>query len=542
MPKISQWTRFELELTSITDYDNPVQDVMVEVILQSPTSRNLTVNGFWNGGRTWKIRFSPDETGQWTYVTHCSNTSDHGLNNQKGNFDCIPYSSDNPLYKHGAIRVSDNKRYLVHSDGTPFFWLGDTAWNAVLLSTETDWEKYLQDRVDKGFNVVQFVTTQWRAANGDIDGRLPFIGKEKIQINPSFYQRMDDRMNVMNDHGIVGAPVLLWAISAETDPGMSLPDDQAILLARYMLARYASYRVIWILGGDGNYNGERAERWKKIGSAVFDGYSDQLATMHPQGMNWVADEFRHESWFSFNSYQSGHGDNDETLRWLCEGPPSCDWKKEPHHPEINLEPNYEAHNAYHSRKPHDAKAVRRAGYWSLLVSPTAGLTYGAHGIWGWQTKPEEPLNHNGTGIAPPWYEAIKLPGSTHIKYMKEFFSSFEWWKLVPAPEMLIDQPGKSDPHKFVAVAKTDDNKCMVAYLTEGMEIALLVPPSNGRTNLVPPSNGRTKNTELIKYPAVAKWFNPSTGEWSKAGVVSQSIQKFCPTDNNDWVLWIGTTL
>ena len=26
------------------------------------------------------------------------------------------------------LRVSDNQRYLVHADGTPFFYLGDTAW------------------------------------------------------------------------------------------------------------------------------------------------------------------------------------------------------------------------------------------------------------------------------------------------------------------------------------------------------------------------------------------------------------------------------
>jgi hypothetical protein len=61
---------------------------------------------------------------------------------------------------------------------------------------------------------------------------------------------------------------------------------------------------------------------------------------------------------------------------------------------------------------------------------------------------------------------------------------------------------------------------MVAYLTEGMEITL--------------------NIEFIKRPAVAKWFNPSTGEWSDADVANQSIQKFCPADNNDWVLWIET--
>jgi len=29
-------------------------------------------------------------------------------------------------------------------------------------------------------------------------------------------------------------------------------------------------------------------------------------------------------------------------------------------------------------------------------------------------------------------------------------------------------------------------------------------------------------------------------ELTDAGPVSQPIQKFCPTDNNDRVLWIGT--
>ncbi len=31
-------------------------------------------------------------------------------------------------FTRGKLRVSENKRFLVHEDGTPFFWLGDTAW------------------------------------------------------------------------------------------------------------------------------------------------------------------------------------------------------------------------------------------------------------------------------------------------------------------------------------------------------------------------------------------------------------------------------
>ena len=48
------------------------------------------------------------------------------------------------------LRVSKNGRYLAHADSTPFFWLGDTAWNGALLSSKSDWEIYLNDRAKKG--------------------------------------------------------------------------------------------------------------------------------------------------------------------------------------------------------------------------------------------------------------------------------------------------------------------------------------------------------------------------------------------------------
>ncbi|MBZ0255609.1 DUF4038 domain-containing protein, partial [bacterium] len=31
-------------------------------------------------------------------------------------------------FAHGPLHVSENQRFLVHQDGTPFFYLGDTAW------------------------------------------------------------------------------------------------------------------------------------------------------------------------------------------------------------------------------------------------------------------------------------------------------------------------------------------------------------------------------------------------------------------------------
>ena len=176
---------------------------------------------------------------------------------------------------------------------------------------------------------------------------------------------------------------MLWAYAPE-DPGQTLSHEDAVALCRYMRARWEAYHVVWLLGGDGHYAGEGAVRWKRLGRSVFDarapGRSAPLqarpVTMHPCGLSWVTEEFRHEPWFDFHGYQSGHGDSDEHLRWLQKGPPGEPWQRPPVHPIINLEPNYETHKAYHSGGAFSDYHVRRAAYWSLLATPSAGVTYG----------------------------------------------------------------------------------------------------------------------------------------------------------------------
>src|SRR4029078_12281249 len=54
-----------------------------------------------------------------------------------------------------ALRVSENGRYLVRKDGTPFFWLGDTAWLLFQMTTREEAELYLKTRARQGFTVIQ---------------------------------------------------------------------------------------------------------------------------------------------------------------------------------------------------------------------------------------------------------------------------------------------------------------------------------------------------------------------------------------------------
>lgn len=60
-------------------------------------------------------------------------------------------------FSHGSLQVSPNGRYLQFEEGTPFFYLGDTAWELFHRLDEEEAEKYLENRREKGFTVIQAV-------------------------------------------------------------------------------------------------------------------------------------------------------------------------------------------------------------------------------------------------------------------------------------------------------------------------------------------------------------------------------------------------
>ena len=129
------------------------------------------------------------------------------------------------------LRFQLDRRHFEYSNGTPFFWLADTAWNGPLKAGETDWDVYLADRVVKGFSVIQVVATQWLGAAGDCEGRPAYTNPENIRIEPAFFRRLDRRMDRINHFNLVAAPVLAWAATWNRDgldlnPGSSLSEDQ----------------------------------------------------------------------------------------------------------------------------------------------------------------------------------------------------------------------------------------------------------------------------------------------------------------------------
>ena len=68
-----------------------------------------------------------------------------------------PRAAPQPWAEHGALRVSGDGHALEHADGTPFIWLGDTAWALHQNLRRNEVLRYLDDCAENGFTVIQLM-------------------------------------------------------------------------------------------------------------------------------------------------------------------------------------------------------------------------------------------------------------------------------------------------------------------------------------------------------------------------------------------------
>lgn len=132
----AQWSKVELDFTGpeseAAGSDNPFTIIM-DVTFTSPEGQEYDVPAFYDGdgqgqpdGDVWRVRFSPNEPGQWRFES----TSTHPLlDGYNGTFTvtapkgCPPYEpGDLPDFNCvGWLQYAKNERYLRFADGT--YWV-----------------------------------------------------------------------------------------------------------------------------------------------------------------------------------------------------------------------------------------------------------------------------------------------------------------------------------------------------------------------------------------------------------------------------------
>lgn len=74
----------------------------------------------------------------------------------------------------------------------------------------------------------------------------------------------------------------------------------------------------------------------------------------------------------------------------------------------------------------------------------AGLTYGANTIWQMAIPDLYPADDSGPQI--PWYETIKLPGSSQMQWIKKAIldrGSVSYFNRIPAQDIIMGNTGRS---------------------------------------------------------------------------------------------------
>lgn len=237
---------YDLYLTAASAGENPYRDGPEVAITFTGVSgeaqgKTITVAGFWDGDRTFAARFAPTAAGKWAWL---AKSSDTGLNGRQGQLYCRGTLPAVHVSSRGhVLPPATSPRTLAHSDGTPFFLVGDlqTSFRAPALASRQDFQKYVEMRAAQGFNFFHGTGYQSAVAAGK-DSRLEsaFDGDDWNRLNPTFWQNLDQRVALLNARGLV-AGLPLWPLEMQT-----ASSEQVTRFVRYLVNRYAACNVIWV--------------------------------------------------------------------------------------------------------------------------------------------------------------------------------------------------------------------------------------------------------------------------------------------------------
>jgi hypothetical protein len=505
IPTVPKWQRFELTLKSSVNYPDALQEAEVRVLFVSPLGETNRVYGFWDGGKTWRVRYQPNFPGRWKYYTMCSDPANKGLNGQTGEFLCTATKGDSRFDIHGPIQVARDQQHLEHADRTPFLWLGDAAWRAAIKSTPADWEHYVQTRAAQKFNVVQ-----WQLTAPAADAKqTAFTGRNRISVNLDFFRQLDAKILAANRAGLLSAIAPLWEIGDST--AELLPEDQAIRLFRYAVARWGADQVAWIVAFESDSTGAQATRWQNIGRAVFNQVTHAPVILLPGESVWALDGFRRERWVNLLGLQTATVTDDNSLPWLLNGPLILERQKTPARPLISLAPPAEGTGPA-SPGQITADFTRRLLWWSVLLNTPAGVSYRATDVADWNLVP------NAAATSQPWRQALTLPGTGAIAPLARALDGKDFGRLELFPGALAAQPGSSDQQSHIAVVSTESHHMIMFYTPE--EHAVHV------------------DLRALKSQLKVIWFDPRTGESRAASGtnISATTWQFTPPSKGDWLL------
>jgi len=419
------------------------------------------------------------------------------------------------------LKVSDNRRFLVREDGTPFFYMADTAWELFHRLTREEADLYLETRARQGFTVIQAVVL------AELDGlktpnaygQLPLIDNDPTRPNLEYFKHVDYIVNKAESLGLFIGMLPTWGDKVNRKwgggPEIFTPGN-AREYGHFLGKRYRKKPIIWILGGDRPVETDRQrDIWRSMAAGLTEGEIDNrhLMTYHINGGLSTHEVLHDESWIDFNMCQSGHARRSTPNYRMI----AAAYAKTPTKPCMDSECNYEDHPINWGPKNgwFDEHDVRKLTYWGLFAG-AHGVTYGCQDVWQFWTPPRQPIAFART----PWKQALNLPAANQMKYVRALVESRPYFTRIPDQGLLADDLGDSLDH--LQACRSSDGAYAFIY--------------------TPTSKPFTVNLNRLTAARLkAWWYSPRTGDASEIGVLTNTEpHQFTPPQEKgagaDWVL------
>ncbi len=533
MLEVPRWERHEFMLHGRALVENPFRDAALVGEFNAPSGRAVMVEGFYDGQDTWRLRFVPDEEGEWRYRLRGEAVELH----EEGRLRCTaPRTS-------GFIRIHPENPYaFAYASGAPFFPMGDTSYGFYSDTSITPElrDAYLRKRRAQRFNFVRMGVvhspTHWESD----PAYWPWGGTSQApdldRLNPRYFAGLDAVLTEMMAAGMNAELIVLNFYQPPfTDPNVWTQERERRWL-RYLLARYAGFSnvFLWTISNEYETHPNGAYRldfpddpdWVKATARFIkehDPYRHPV-TVHPvvssstHGRSpgdpfdppWRIGRFFGDDdaldVLSQQTGQSGTGVTwDDTLRcWIGDDPnlvASLRADRRYNRPVLNTESGYEYLRGQptYNQQVHSTDKVRHSA-WRIVCAGgyfAAGFagTLGMGDYWNTYGPEHYPFMVRDEGAAG------------HLGTLYDFFTTLPFWRMQPFPEVTGE----------MAVALAEPAKVYVVYLPHGRKVEV--------------------DLSAVPGPFEARWFDPRHGRFGE-GFPVEAAKKldFAAPDENDWIL------
>ncbi len=493
---VPQRGMYEITWTASPGFKSPYFDVTLQVTFTKPDGSQVTVDGFFDGGRAFKARAYCDSVGRWKWRSTSANP---GLADKSGSFRVVPSSRRGKLRKHPR-----DSRQFAYDNGQWFLHIGDTGYRYV-TATEPKWKEYIDQAARMGATKIR---TWFCQARSDVQ---VLFADDRSQLNLPYWQEIDRRVRyALERHPHVILQLIPYGEDTEELKRYGRGDRASQLVARYAQARFSAYpNVIWCISNDREIVTHEKLRGRQVTAELIATIGRDMAAREPWGTLLT----NHQSRFKGYSFADQPWSDIVTIEDLdqVDGRIILEYRGKSDDPIVNDEDRYECY-----RGPKHARYFFRRLMWASLLS-------GGHATYG-GARTYEPYDGELSGVQGYFDLAAKgkLKGAADFQNIHKFFADAKLTLVGMTPD---DALVGGTPLKYKC---THGDKAYIVYLANPTGT---VPETDAVAQVVP--------SVTVRLPEGAyrvEWFNPSNGTWTRRDNILGKQQTLVAPGPGDWVL------